>query len=286
MSWIALDLLMFASSVVLYLTVRWVSLAKVTVQFNNLAMFVVPMVMFALIGIATHASYRITVKQAVILLITGIFFAYISNVASLKSIELAPNPGYSLVISKSYVVLTTFLAIPLFGSPVTLKALAAIGLIVACSALILVQRKQGQHAKSVSWLPLALVAFVGWAFLSLSGKYLFKEGMPAITFLTYFYLIVVICIAVEMRLKKLSWKIIGEHPRSFLAIGALATSFNYFNFTAISRAPNVGYVNATNAASIGVVTIFAILLFKDEFSIRKLIGVIGVIGGLGLLFLG
>ena len=79
---------------------------------------------------------------------------------------------------------------------------------------------------------------------------------------------------------------VRDHLGTFLLIGILSTSFDIFNFKAVKIAPNVGYVNATNAASIGAVTIFAILLFKDEFSIRKLVGVLGVIGGLVLLFVG
>jgi len=71
-----------------------------------------------------------------------------------------------------------------------------------------------------------------------------------------------------------------------LVIGALATAFNYFNFDAISVAPNVGYVNATNAASIGAVTVFSVLLFHDEFSWARFAGVAGMVGGLLLLFSG
>ena len=57
----------------------------------------------------------------------------------------------------------------------------------------------------------------------------------------------------------------------------------HFTFVAIKLAPNVGYVNATNAASIAAVTIFSIILFRDEFSWRKLAGVAGVVAGLILL---
>jgi uncharacterized membrane protein len=52
---------------------------------------------------------------------------------------------------------------------------------------------------------------------------------------------------------------------------------------AINAAPNVGYVNAINAASISAVTIGAILLFKDEFSLKKFVGVIGI--SIGLLIM-
>ena len=65
--------------------------------------------------------------------------------------------------------------------------------------------------------------------------------------------------------------------------GSPITGFNYFMQLGYTLAPNIGYVNATNAASISLVTIFAILLFKDEFSIKKLVGILGVTAGLLLL---
>jgi uncharacterized membrane protein len=59
--------------------------------------------------------------------------------------------------------------------------------------------------------------------------------------------------------------------------------FNLGQFEAIKVAPNVGYVNAINAGSISLVTILAVLLFNDELTKRKAIGILGVTAG--LLFL-
>ncbi len=286
MHWIVPDLLMFVSSVLLYLAVRKAALNKLSTQFNNLAMFGVPLVIFIVLGLVTQTSWRLDMRSVLVLLVAGIGFAYVSNRASLKSIELAPNAGYSLMLSKSYVVLTTFLAVPLFGARLSIHALLAIGCIVGFSALIMLNRRRGEHAKSAAWLPLAAVAFVGWAFLSLAAKYLFNHGMPPIEFLTYLYIIVTACIALEMYRKRISYRTLHAHPWSFLFIGLTSTGFNFFSFQAIKIAPNVGYVNATNAASIAVVTICSILLFKDDFSWRKIIGVFGVVAGLFLLFLG
>jgi uncharacterized membrane protein len=54
---------------------------------------------------------------------------------------------------------------------------------------------------------------------------------------------------------------------------------------AFQTAPNVGYVNIINAASISAITILAALIFKDKLSLRKVIGVIGITGAIVLLFL-
>jgi drug/metabolite transporter (DMT)-like permease len=201
----------------------------------------------------------------------------------MKSIELAPNPGYSLVISKSYVVLTTFLAVPFFGAHLTVKALVAVLLIVLFSALIMINPKAAGRAKSAAWLPLAIGAFFGWGFLSLAAKYFFRQGVSTLEFLTYVFFVACVCIFLEMYFRRVVFRPLFKHWQSFALIGVAATGFNFFSFYALRLAPNVGYVNATNTASIAVVTIFAILLFKDEFSIRKLIGVLGVVAGLVLL---
>jgi uncharacterized membrane protein len=76
-----------------------------------------------------------------------------------------------------------------------------------------------------------------------------------------------------------NWKLL-------LIIGLLSAGFNAFQFSAIQSAPNVGYVNAINAASIAAVTIGAVMLYKDEFSIKKFIGVIGVTIGMVLMLVG
>lgn len=284
MNWLLADLLMFVCSVGLYIAVRKAALDKLPTQFNNLAMFAIPLLAFAIGGVFTKAKFGLTFSQALQLLGTGIILAYFGNVFSMKSIELAPNAGYSLIISKSYVVLTTFLAVPLFGARLTATALISIALIIAASALIMINSKAAHHAKSAAWLPLAFGSFFCWGFLSLMAKHLIAEGISTLVFLTYVFAVATACILIEMRRKKINLGAVKEHSRPFVLIGIAASGFNFFNFYAISTAPNVGYVNATNAASIGAVTVISALLFKDELTRRKLIGVAGVLVGLVMLF--
>ncbi len=68
-----------------------------------------------------------------------------------------------------------------------------------------------------------------------------------------------------------------------ICTGVFSALFNLGQFEAIKLAPNPGYVNAINAGSISFVTILAVLLFKDELSKRKALGVLGVSAGLLLL---
>jgi drug/metabolite transporter (DMT)-like permease len=285
MNWVAYASLLFIFSTARYLAVRWSSLKGQPVQFNNLAMFLVGVPVLGCLCLLTHSSLALSLGQLVFMIFIGICLAYLPNATSLKSIELAPNAGYSLIISKSYVVMTTFLAVPLFGAHLSVRALLAIMLIVGFSAVIMLNPASTHHTKSRTWLPLALAAFLGWGFLSLAAKYMFNHGLPTLTFLFYDFLIASICILAEIqRNHEKRWHF-RDHLGTFLLIGVLSTSFDIFNFQAIKIAPNVGYVNATNAASIGAVTALSILIFKDELSVRKLIGVLGVIGGLILLFL-
>src|SRR5205809_4498096 len=104
MNWITYSLMMFFSSVALYLTVRKASLLKTPTYLTNLGFFAIPLVAYVSIGIVTSTPIGISWLQAVILVVAASVFAYGGNKASLNAIDIAPNPGYSLVLSKSYVL--------------------------------------------------------------------------------------------------------------------------------------------------------------------------------------
>jgi drug/metabolite transporter (DMT)-like permease len=285
MGWVLADLLLLVCSIAVYLAVRRAALNKLPPQFNNLAMFAIPLVIFAIADVVTKQKMHITTWQAVQLLFSGAVLSYLGNALSMVSIDLAPNAGYSLVISKSYVVLTSLLAVPLFHAKLTAQAVIAIVLIVLSSALIMINPKAAHKAKSTAWVPLALGSFICWAFLSLMAKHLESEGISTIVFLTYLFIVANTCILIEMKAKHMDFSVVTKKLWPFALIGVAAAGFNFFNFYAIHVAPNVGYVNATNTASIGAVTILSVLLFKDELTKQKLAGVMGVVGGLLLLFL-
>lgn len=284
MSWIAYSLMMFFSSVALYLTVRKSSLIKTPPYLTNLAMFAIPLLAYVLLGIINSSSLAITWWQVLIILVTAIVFAYGGNKASLHAIDIAPNPGYSLVLSKSYVLFTTIVAITLLGAELTAQKAIAILLIVAFSAIIMITKKGAKKVKSEKWVVLSFGAFFGWGMLSLSSKYLFNHGVDTIAFLIYLYAIVTLCI---IALDKVKISKIKEVPNKakllLLSTGIFSTLFNLGQFEAIKLAPNVGYVNAINAGSIAMVTVFAVLLFKDELTTKKAIGILGVTAGLVLL---
>ncbi len=246
-------------------------------------MFLVPLIIYVILGLSNQISYSISLQNIVIIFFTAGLFSYLANVTSLKSIELAPNPGYSLVISKSYVVFTTIISFLFLGGEITLRKSLAIVLIIAFSALIAIDPRKTKEVRSKIWLAYTMYSFFGWGFLSLIIKYLSIHGLPTLVTLSYMYTFVSVFILAEIMYKKIKFDISKISGGYFLVIGVFSSIFNYFNFYSVSIAPNVGYVNAINASSISLVTIFSILLFKDEFSAKKLAGVLGVTAGLFFL---
>lgn len=283
-NWILADLVMFVCSVGVYIAVRKAALNMLPPQFNSLAMFAIPLIIFVIGDIFTREKMGLTLSQTLQVIGTGAGLAYLGSALSMRSIQLAPNAGYSLTISKSYVVLTSVLAVPLFGARLTVTAIISIALIVASSALIMINPKAAHHARSAAWVPLAIGSFFCWAFLSLMAKHLTTEGITTVVFLSYVFLVATACILIEMKYRKMELGVVRQHIKPFILIGIVSTGFNFFNFYAVSIAPNVGYVNATNAASISAVTILSVILFDDELTKHKLTGTLGVLVGLVTLF--
>jgi len=128
-------------------------------------------------------------------------------------------------------------------------------------------------------------AFFCWGCLAISSKYLFNVGVPILTRLILSMAIVSLLILAEILYKKVPGKVTKEQLVTLGLIGLFGASFNYFMQVAFNLAPNVGFVNATNAASISLLTLLSAIFFKDELTLKKMIGIVGVTAGLVLLFL-
>jgi drug/metabolite transporter (DMT)-like permease len=286
MNWIIASLLMFVSSVALYLCVRKSNTLNTPQQLNNLAMFLIPVLVYLTIIVITPTSFILKPFEYLIILVQGIFFSYLGNVFSLKGIEYSPNPGYSLIISKGYVVFTTVASIFIFSSPLTMKSVIGIGLIVLFSALIMIDKDKNRTTSNKLWLPYTIGAFFCWGFLALSSKYLLNMGVPILTRLILQMIVVTILIFGEIQLKRINiFHINKPQIVTLLLMGIFGSSYAYFMQVGFNLSPNVGYVNATNAASISLLTLMSAFIFKDELTLRKMIGILGVTAGLLLLFL-
>jgi len=289
MTWIIASLIMFISSVIMYLLVRKAQSLKITNSIVNIAMFLVPCPIYLTLMINQHRSFGIGTFNLFTIFLAAFFFSYLGNVFSLKSIKMASNPGYSLIISKSYVVFTSIASIFLFQAPLTLKNSIAIGLIVGFSALIMIN-KQRQINKTIKnnntgWLIYAFGAFFAWGGLALASKYWLNIGIPITSRLFYLSMMVSAMIGSEIIITKQSLKLNKISLLFILGIGILAMFFNLFMQIGYQYASNPGYINAVNASSISLVTLLAAFFFKDELNLQKIIGVLGVTGGLILLFI-
>jgi len=286
MNWIIASILMFLSSVAMYLFVRKSNLLKTPQQLNNLAMFLIPVAVYLVLSVNTNTRFALKPFEYFLILVQAIFFSYLGSVFSLKGIEYAPNPGYSLIISKSYVVFTAVASVFIFNASLTVKSVIAIIIIIAFSALIMAGKSKTITKSNKFWLPYTIGAFFCWGLLALSSKYLLNVGVPILTRLMYTMLIVTVIILGEIKIKKVNlFTITKSQLMTLIMIGVFSTSFNYYMQVGFNIAPNVGYVNAVNAASISLLTLLSAFLFKDDLSVKKLIGIAGVTVGLFVLFL-
>lgn len=286
MNWIIASLLMFVSSVALYLCVRKSNALKTPQQLNNLAMFLIPVVVYMLLAVRTQTNFTLKPFEYVLIIIQGIFFSYLGNVFSLKGIEYAPNPGYSLIISKSYVVFTAIASVFIFSAPLTMRTMIAIMLIVLFSAVITIDKNKNRTTSHALWFPYTMGAFFCWGLLALSSKYLLDMGVPILTRLLLSMVVVTIIILGEITYKKVEWKTLSKDQLiTLLLIGFFGSIYAYFMQVGFDLAPNVGFVNAANAASISLLTLMSCFFFKDELTVKKMIGIFGVTAGLLLLFL-
>jgi uncharacterized membrane protein len=287
MDWILASLLMFASSVVLYLFIRKCTLLKIPPQFTNLSVFAVPLIAFLVMSLIQKESLVISPYQLGVLFLASLLFSYLGSVLSLKSIEAAPNPGYSLIVSKSYVVFTAVASVFVFSSPLSLRSIISIIMIIAFSALITVNKPTKKKAShSNLWLWLSIGTFFCWGLLAMASRYLISQGVGTLARLVYIHLFVSLLFLGEIGIKKVGVKKLRPHHLWVLLFAGLASiGFDYFMQLGYSLAPNVGYISAVNASSIGAVTLLSAWLFKDELNLRKLIGVLGVTAGMILLLI-
>lgn len=284
MTWIIPAILLFASSVCLYLLVRKNQIENVPHAVSNLAMFGIPVIVFAFMNYVQGNSIFIGAEYLFIIFLAALFCSYLGNVFSLMGIDLSPNPGYSLIISKSYVVFTSVAAVYFFNSPLTLKSILAILCIIAFSALITVQKVQKKKSHNL-WVVYSLGAFFAWGILALVSRYLINQQIPVTVTLFWVSLFVSFFVMVEILVTKTKIPFSKKTVFLFIGIGAASSIFNFFMQEGYRLAPNPGFINAANAASISLLTLMAHFFYKDELNLRKVIGIIGVTAGLIMLFI-
>jgi hypothetical protein len=83
MNWIIASILMFLSSVALYLCVRKSNSLETPQQLNNLAMFLIPLIIYLILAANTPTRFALSPFEYLLILIQGIFFSYLGNMPPL-----------------------------------------------------------------------------------------------------------------------------------------------------------------------------------------------------------
>lgn len=135
MNWVIASLLMFASSVALYVLVRKATLLKIPTELLNLASFIVPLFLYIFLAFENKANIVMKPYPFFIIFLLSIVGSYLPNVTSLNSIKLAPNIGYVNAINASSISAVTLFSALLFKDEFSIKKF--VGVIGVTAGLIL-----------------------------------------------------------------------------------------------------------------------------------------------------
>lgn len=292
MNWLIFSAFMFCFSILQYLLLRKLQKLEVPNIINNIALFLPAVPVLIIVAVSMGKSFLLSWEILLYIFVMTFLFSYLGNIFSLRGIKNAPNSGYSLIIQKSYAIYTTFAAVILFGSEVNLKSLIAILVVIGFSVLIMVDKKDksGQLVDNKKWIIPSLLAFFLFGNLVLASKWLLVNGVDPVVRTAYGFAIVSILYSLtslrEAKGKKsfnIKW---SKTVISLLLIMGVSNGlFNMFMQFALDTAPNIGYVNIINTASIMPITLLSAVIFKESLSIQKIIGIIGVTLGIIILVL-
>jgi len=277
-TWILFGLLVFLFSNILYLFIQKAQEEKIAVSTYSIFMFAVPAVVNFFYSIFTGESLLLSIKLYLIVGVTAILWSYLGNYFSQKGLLHAPNPDYSLILQKSYVVITTFAAFFLFKSELTSSKIISILLILLFSALISISKKEKKGNQK--WIIFSIGAHLCFAFGSIMSKYFLEIGLSPHVYL--FYIGSIVSILNYLKTKKKNRKLLlkKSHLLINVNIGLASLFFNLAMQYGFKFAPNPGYIAAINASSIMSITILSAFIFKKELSLQKIIGIIGVTASL------
>jgi len=276
MNWIVLAILLFVISTVMYLTFRKLSLLQTKSEIQNLTLFLPSAVILFVYNLLNKFNLTLNFRE-IITVFLGSLFIWAGNVMLLKSIKSSPNPGYTVLIGKSYVILTVLLSPILFGSMLTLKSLVLIGFILFFMSLILIEKKNSKQLAKSEWILPAFLAFLFWGIMSLLLISMKNSSLTTEVIIMYLSIFSSLIIGVEMIFRKVPFKPVKSHSPWLVILGLVGLFFNVMIMAGYKVAPNPGYMDAVNASSVAAITLFSSLIFKDEITLKKAIGIGGVI---------
>ena len=284
MSWILISIGILLSSPTMYLFVRKEKELGKDIAIQNLSIFLIPTIVYFVYNLISKTSMIVEFKYFLMLMGSALLFSLLGNIFSMKAIQLASNPGYSLMIQKSYTIFTTVMSVLLFGSSITRKNILAIIIVLFFVAFILIE-KSNKKDENRKWIIYTFGAFFAFGFLSLATMYIGKQGITSTVINFYICLIVTLSLMIQIYIKKIKLSFDRRSIGIFIGASIPASIFNFCLIQGYLVAPNPGYISAVNVASISVLTVLYKVFFKDTLTLKKMIGVVGILAGLIILFI-
>lgn len=280
--WLLYAFIMFLASNVLYLSIRLAQKQQIPINFYTIFMFLVPSIIYFVAAWLTDISLLLSREHFFLVMFGAFFWSYLGNHFSQKALLVAPNPGYSLILQKSYVILTTIAAIFLFEAAFSWQKFAAILVILFFSLFVTSSSKQAT-LKQQPWVYYSLLTHLCLTLGSLLSKYYLNLGLEPFVYLFYTNLFVATLNSWHFMSSKVFFRPMRQQWLLLIVIGVFGAIFGFTMQLAYKFSPNIGYVAAINVSSIMSLTFLSALFFKDDLSKNKIIGIVGVF--VGLLFL-
>ncbi len=286
MNWIILSFLMFFSSIVYYLLLRYSQILQIDRKVNFIANFSIPSILFLLLAVSRGVSLNPGIGVILASFFVALFLNFIGSVAAFRGMEQAPNAGYSVIIQKSYALYTSVAAIFLFNSPLPIyKYIAIVFIIFSLGIVSKSKNRSNVKYRGYFWVALSLVSFFCYGTQSLVAKYLISSGTPSVVYLFWniFFTTIISLVDYAWHYRQIIFVPSKKNIFVLMAIGLSVSFFYYFKQVAEVAAPNVGYVNAINASSNAILILLVAMIFKESISKLKFIAVLGVIVGIVVL---
>lgn len=140
MNWVGLSLAMFGSSIIFYLAVKKLQVMGLNKQVYTLANYLFPPLIFAGLAWRQELSLGLPLTILAQIFVLRVVFNYAGTIAGYKSMEKAPNAGYSLVIQKGYGIYTLFAAALLFGSELPAYKVLLSFFVLGCTFLVIIDK--------------------------------------------------------------------------------------------------------------------------------------------------
>lgn len=290
MSWEISSLIMFIASVCAYLCVRNTKELKLPNALVNLANFIIPALVFFTILISTGTSFNIRFEYLILIMIFAVIGNYLGSIIGLNAMKLSSNPGFSLIIQKSYAPFTAVASYFMFASELSIKNFIAIIVIIFFVLLMGYERSKDKNdnrsfINKKMWIILSLIACLIWGANALFAKYLIVAGVDIYVRLFYITLFTSLTSIFEITRQKIKIDFNKKNILTLLGVGIFFTFFYIFMQKAYEVAPNIGYVNVINTSSITALTILSTIFFKDKLTAKMVISVIGVTLGVILILI-